>query len=172
MHCQCCNRKILANTGVIAHHGYERPGHGWQTSSCMGARHLPFEVDRTQLGLMIEFLRKRRKDMVAHLAATRAEKVGVPYTVTIGYDRRFGKSTTRDLIVTRANFARARATAREVDYYRHGMRWDTFDQLKAADVAYQASRVKDITSHIKQEQARYDGWKQTHRREGDLWVAI
>ena len=27
-------------------HGYERPGHGWQTGSCMGAKNLPFEVDR------------------------------------------------------------------------------------------------------------------------------
>jgi hypothetical protein len=29
---------------VIAHHGYQRPGDGWQTASCMGARRLPYEV--------------------------------------------------------------------------------------------------------------------------------
>lgn len=41
--CQICGRPILANTGVIAHHGYKRPDYGWQTQSCMGARHLPYE---------------------------------------------------------------------------------------------------------------------------------
>jgi hypothetical protein len=44
MHCQICGRAILANTGLIAHHGYERPGQGWQTSSCFGARWRPYEV--------------------------------------------------------------------------------------------------------------------------------
>lgn len=42
--CQICGRAILANTGVIAHHGYTRPGEGWQTASCMGARFRPYEV--------------------------------------------------------------------------------------------------------------------------------
>lgn len=43
-HCQICDRLIQAKTGVIAHHGYERPGDGWQTASCMGARFRPYEV--------------------------------------------------------------------------------------------------------------------------------
>lgn len=42
-HCQVCGRQIEANTGVIAHHGYTRPGGGWQTESCVGARHKPYE---------------------------------------------------------------------------------------------------------------------------------
>lgn len=41
--CQICGRPIKSTTGVIAHHGYKRPGNGWQTASCMGARHLPYE---------------------------------------------------------------------------------------------------------------------------------
>ena len=41
--CQICAREIKANTGVIAHHGYRRPGGGWQTASCAGARFLPYE---------------------------------------------------------------------------------------------------------------------------------
>ena len=74
MHCQCCGRAILANLGTIAHHGYERPGHGWQTSSCMGAKRLPFEVDRAALGEMIGFLRDRLARNVEHRAAIKAEK--------------------------------------------------------------------------------------------------
>lgn len=43
-HCQICGRLVQAKTGVIAHHGYSRPGDGWQTASCFGARYRPYEV--------------------------------------------------------------------------------------------------------------------------------
>lgn len=52
--CQICARAILANTGKIAHHGYTRPGHGWQTSSCFGARFRPYEVACDALPLAIK----------------------------------------------------------------------------------------------------------------------
>lgn len=52
--CQICGRAILANTGFIAHHGYERPGEGYQTASCAGARELPFEVSSDALPPAIE----------------------------------------------------------------------------------------------------------------------
>lgn len=44
--CQICGRKIGNQTGVIAHHGYQRPnrGSGWQTQSCFGARRQPYEI--------------------------------------------------------------------------------------------------------------------------------
>ncbi len=42
--CQICGRAIKAKKGHIAHHGYKRPGGGWQTASCSGATHLPYEV--------------------------------------------------------------------------------------------------------------------------------
>jgi hypothetical protein len=43
-HCQICEREIGTTTGLIAHHGYTRPGHGWQTASCFGAKWRPYEV--------------------------------------------------------------------------------------------------------------------------------
>jgi hypothetical protein len=42
--CQICAREIQAKSGRIAHHGYRRPGHGWQTASCFGAKYRPYEV--------------------------------------------------------------------------------------------------------------------------------
>lgn len=43
--CQICGRAHKSKNGVIAHHGYKRPHQqGWQTASCYGARHLPYEV--------------------------------------------------------------------------------------------------------------------------------
>jgi len=44
MTCQICAREIKHKTGRIAHHGYKRPGQGWQTASCMGAGYQPYEV--------------------------------------------------------------------------------------------------------------------------------
>lgn len=43
--CQICGRPIkIGKGGLISHHGYKRPGYGWQTSSCRGARELPYEI--------------------------------------------------------------------------------------------------------------------------------
>ncbi len=44
--CQVCGREIKSKSGIIAHHGYTRPEHGWQTDSCIGARNLPYEKSR------------------------------------------------------------------------------------------------------------------------------
>jgi len=42
--CQICGKVVKAGKGITSHHGYKRPEYGWQTESCMGARHLPYEV--------------------------------------------------------------------------------------------------------------------------------
>lgn len=53
--CQICARAIKANTGIIAHHGYQRPQYqGWQTASCDGARQLPYEVSRDYIPVVID----------------------------------------------------------------------------------------------------------------------
>lgn len=57
--CQVCERRIFAELGVIAHHGYERPGGGMQTPSCYGARELPYEAGRDALGRFLEALHRR-----------------------------------------------------------------------------------------------------------------
>lgn len=54
--CQICGRAIMAKRGVIAKHGYKRPGEGWQTASCFGADELPFEVSEGALVKDIEWL--------------------------------------------------------------------------------------------------------------------
>lgn len=56
--CQICERDIKARTGFIAHHGYQRPGGGWQTESCWGARHLPYEVSCDQIQPCIDYIKK------------------------------------------------------------------------------------------------------------------
>lgn len=53
-HCQICARPIKVVNGVIAHHGYTRPGDGWQTASCMGAKFAPYEVSCERIKVAIE----------------------------------------------------------------------------------------------------------------------
>ena len=72
--CQICGRAIKANNkkGKIAHHGYTRPGWGHQTSSCPGARYLPYEVSRDRIPEVIKNLRgwiKMREDRLAEIVA-------------------------------------------------------------------------------------------------------
>lgn len=51
--CPCCLRKIAVVSDKMAHHGYKRPGHGHQTSSCHGIRFKPLEVSTEGLVWMI-----------------------------------------------------------------------------------------------------------------------
>jgi hypothetical protein len=177
MHCQCCGRAILANLGTIAHHGYERPGHGWQTGSCMGAKRLPFEVDRKALGEMIGFLRDRLARAEKHRAAIKAEKKPIVFqyeSQLIGPSRfqQFGRwnkwpVVKRSFDVSRESFAEFKAGPGSNSCY--GM---DFDGYKARHVDGLSSSIKNLKAHIAEEQSRYDGWKQSHEWKSGQWVAL
>ena len=55
--CQICERDIKGGKGILAHHGYKRPGNGWQSDSCMGARNLPYEVSKDMIPPVIEHVK-------------------------------------------------------------------------------------------------------------------
>lgn len=175
MTCQCCNRPILANKGQIALHGYQRPGHGWQTASCMGARALPFEVDRGALAKMIEGLKNYRDTCQKHRDGVAAERIAIVREFTDyskprvwnGIAKR-ERHPTFTVEFTRENFDEQRKNpqvSRAFYHYR-------FDELLKAELASRDSEIKAVDQDITAQQARYDGWKQTHRREGDQWVAV
>lgn len=54
--CPVCFRAIAVVGGVMAHHGFRRPGHGWQTQSCQGIRFKPLEVSSEGLEWLISAL--------------------------------------------------------------------------------------------------------------------
>lgn len=60
--CQICAREIKAKNGIIAHHGFKRPGGGWQTQSCYGARYLPYEVSCDRIPDVIEIVKNYIKN--------------------------------------------------------------------------------------------------------------
>lgn len=77
--CQICGRPIKSNTGVIAHHGYKRPGNGWQTSSCMGARHLAYELSCDMIPTAIQSI----EDFISSANAALKELVTNPPAVLL-----------------------------------------------------------------------------------------
>lgn len=166
MHCQCCGRAILANTGYIAHHGYERPGHGWQTSSCFGARRLPWEADRTALGEMIVFLKKRLNGLKKHLANVNAELVELTFTYRTYEKGSFGQSTDHSRAVSRKTFDEVRKELEE-HFRKKSVR--SFDELKSREISSTNYQIKGVKDHIKEAQKRFDGWKATHEWSDKKW---
>lgn len=91
--CQICGRPILANTGLIAHHGYQRPGDGYQTKSCMGAKYLPYEVSCNRIQVAID-------DISAYKAGTMdrlADWIKNPPQTIIDYKKDFYTGKTTEL---------------------------------------------------------------------------
>jgi hypothetical protein len=170
MHCQCCGRAIFAETGSIAHHGYQRPGDGWQTASCWGAKHLPFEVSRNVLGDLIKHLETRLEGSIEYRSkvADGREQVRHEYPV---YDSRLGRSVRHFVMFFRETFDAA--VAANKDGWVNRIYGDkTFDRFLAADLTGRDQSIINQRAAIKDLQARYDGWKQTHKRKDKVWVRI
>ena len=88
-HCQICAREIKANTGLIAHHGYKRPhGYGFQTGSCEGSRHRPYEESRDAIPYAIE---RRERNRVATEQRISEMLTDPPAELTYKIGRREGK---------------------------------------------------------------------------------
>ena len=168
MHCQACGRAILTKRGTIAHHGYGRPEAYQQTASCMGAKELPFEVDRKVLGRLIVAL----KDMQTRMQGVRdhiaREVLPVERQYTVGFGPKVEK---RSFKFWRITFE----SEQSQEALHHGGWFDyKFDDLLKAELASHDGRLRSIAREIKDQQARYDGWRQTHEwGDGDgLWAPL
>jgi len=155
--CQICGRGILAETGRIAHHGYERPGMGWQTASCEGALELPFEVTRDVLGDHLIRVRQRLAETKVVLANTQAETVAIIWTYEDVTQRKnaWSPKVEKFASVTRETFD---AVAEETKPLRSQFDRTTFDSLKTSKIARLEQEIRSTTSYIARQQARYDAW--------------
>jgi len=151
-HCQICARAIKAKSGKIAHHGYLRRD-GWQTSSCPGARHQPYEVARDRLGLYITNVTAQLERIAQLRSNIEGELAPATFTYTrrLGYDRR---ETVR-LDVTRATF--------DAEYAEHPalMKYGmyTFDHVKRQQLTVLLREIESLTLELDHQQHRYDVWK-------------
>jgi len=77
--CQICEREIKAKKGIIAHHGYTRPEQGWQTNSCMGARHLSYEKSRDIIPKAIQSVKSFIGLKEAEIKEVEKGEIAVPF---------------------------------------------------------------------------------------------
>lgn len=165
--CQCCGRGILANTGLIAHHGYQRPHQGWQTGSCMGARHLPFEVARDRLGDLIVAIEQ-------HLARTREYRGkvaddAIPLPFSYSARHRYGERIEHHVDVTRDTFDMVKEAYGQEMMVR-SIRY--FADLKVRILQGTDREIQGLTTDLTEQRKRFDGWKQTERWTGTDWEAV
>lgn len=163
MTCQICSRKILANTGVVAHHGYNRPGDGWQTDSCGGARDLPFEMDRTALGTEIVMAEIRLKSAEEFYGQTEREEIDIVFERReyAGYMK---PDIVHRFVLNRVNFDEIKNTNSNI-FFRYTALRD-FDAIKELELHTQKLNVSLIANYVKSQKERYAGWKQTHHWTG------
>lgn len=172
--CQICGRGILAEGGTIAHHGYRRPGDGYQSPSCPGALKLPFEIDRAVLGEHIVNLKDWLQRSKAYRAQVEAETVSLSlnYQVSEQDPRRapgFKITVDCSISVTRDTFESLKAVKPEAFADKYNPRKEgewrltalTFDGLKEQALGMSDIEIGRISAEIARQEARYDGWKRT-----------
>lgn len=161
MTCQICGGKYLAKKGKIAHHGYKRPGEGYQTQSCFGAMAAPFEVSRDTLGQWIGFIKKdlKRAEDKLQFASTSPE---LPFAGSVGYGASYRKI---EVSANERNFDEVKVDLidklkkAQGSYSSISSLPDSFDNLRKRSVATAKRIISDIEYDLKSQQSRYDKWE-------------
>lgn len=172
MTCQVCGRPILANTGKIAHHGYTRPGFGWQTASCEGATHVPFEVSRDALEAYIANLNRvhdrlvARQDTITSGYAKSASLYVTNYDAPHQYGRQRGG---RLITVTPETFETVRD---ELPKTFKMLSLTSFEVILEGEARTIKGQLSQLLSELAQQEVRYEGWSQTHSWNGSEFTAI
>lgn len=81
--CGCCLRQIaIGKDKTMVHHGFERPGDGYQTDSCPGINFKPLEASKAGPEYMVSIISQTIKDENEKLEKI---KVATELTEKIGY---------------------------------------------------------------------------------------
>jgi len=142
--CQICGRPIKANRGTIAHHGYKRPDYGWQTASCMGALHLPYEVSRDLIPVAITSLEKYIYNTTVALEGFIKNPPSV-LSVKVYSSSRTNKYEDKSKPENFSEKNSIRPYSYESAYHRH--KYDMQNGIKSAKL------------QVEYLQKRYDNWK-------------
>lgn len=154
--CQICGRPILAERGNIAHHGYQRPGDGWQTASCFGAMHLPFEVSRDRLGEYIVILK-------TNLASTKRTRAGVEdetYSLRVSYSLgkygADGKPLYGSFMASRKTYDASREEHSKLARWPTSDLPKTFDEVKARELHRLDRDIEEQETYLTLQQGRFN----------------
>jgi hypothetical protein len=148
--CQVCGRTIGAKTGMIAHHGYQRPYEGWQTASCEGARYLPYEISCDRLREVIEtvqtFIASQEEALADFLAtppATLIENIRRSSWDKIGTDYTYTRPDAFDHTSLAFRFSSDRPRTYECAYRNRKSAYERTIRLARADVVTMQRRLNE-----------------------------
>lgn len=144
--CQICGRAIKAKTGRIAHHGYKRPGHGWQTASCMGAGHAPYEQGHTALDFAIE----RMPVQITETEEALAEFIANPPAELVTRRDAYGRTTRTEARPEGFNPA---------DLGVQGDRPGTYESTFDSSVHARRTTIRDMKVFLEYCRERRAAWK-------------
>jgi hypothetical protein len=156
MTCQLCGRLIRSKHGVIAHHGYTRPGGGWQTASCDGTHHPPLEVSNRHLLDTIADFEKRCEAASRRIENVKGEREPIVVQVKPHWseNRRYPyvfEFTRQTYDAVRAA-SEGRLTAKV-----------TFDEHKSGFVSVLKDGLRMTKVILSELRERNKGWRQTRK---------
>lgn len=132
--CQVCGAKHKVRNGKVAHHGYQRPGYGYQTDSCDGARCEPFEVSRDMLHKHMEMVKDESKRHHERL-------------------RELTSSSPTLYRMMRKSFAHQP----ELKTIEPGH--PNYHEHKDHEIQEKRARISLLTGHLEHQQKRFNEWK-------------
>lgn len=155
MTCQVCGRLIRSKQGTIAHHGYTRPGDGWQTSSCGGTHHAPFEVSNAHLIDTIVAFERHRESEKLRIEKVRDEREPVVVRVKPHWseNRRHPHVFTFD----RHTYDQVRASSEGQLTSRA-----TFDDRKDEFISFLQASLRQTETILNELRQRNENWRQSH----------
>lgn len=165
--CQICDRHILGSKGLVAHHGFQRPGRrGYQTRSCMGARYPSYEVCRDRLQDWIRLLYNEACDLEGRITRLRDAQGGkvdagliivvIYHTKKVSPDGYGFTEVPHFLQVTRANFDDTCMINRRVFIKQ---KIDTYDKLLARELTWVRNELAGVKQSLDYAVQRFHSWK-------------
>ena len=166
MTCQACGRAICSKRGVVALHGYERPGDGYQTDSCMGAKEVPLEVSNVILLKVIGHWEREVEYLLQKIDAVKAEAEPVRYVHKPYSHWSAPKAAPIIYKLTRATFEADRAAS------KGNIEYDDFDYYKERHIATLESWLRGCSNDLAGCRDRNKDWKQTMKFVAGEWEPI
>ncbi len=153
--CQICGRTIGAETGKIAHHGYKRPGEGWQTPSCMGARFLPYEQSRERIPVVVDMAKSALVSQESGLATLLA--LPAEFRILLDYS---GRPLVEPKVVAKPEYFTCVTQLDEATSYGWHMKYriGTYEQILSERISRAAKGIRDTKETITYLERRYDAW--------------
>lgn len=174
MTCQCCGGKYLARLGTVTHHGYERPGGGYQTASCMGAKFLPFEKDHARLDMLIVSLGESIARFRKLLKATKDGSMEISVSMTDYNAPRDAYGRRKELTVQFTSETFAAVYANNEKNFKNKTHEHTFEAFQNRQANHYAALIKQNMEFKRDREAFRKTWKHTHNynKATKEWVAL